>query len=519
MALFKNFIGWLTSPEGDDGVVRHQHPGFTMGGVNQERPDLAILVSAIDGPNANELQNRIADAFLKCEGVSVSKINKVLKPASGREGIDGLMSAAEQGRELLAKEGAEVIVWGLVEGTGRTVSLRFLPANPPPDGRPGSIGLGDSLDIPARLPAEYEDIVVGVGLAAPGAIRTAIRDRMKRLLADYADRADRFVSTLPNGLEGDSRASVLAAAANVIASDGRVNERTERYRRAIDLYRLAHESLGRDTPGTKIALIQSHLATTLMALSSSADNQGAIAEAVDAYRLAADSLQRGRHSQDWALAHMRLGLTIYRQALVTGRAKLMREAVEALDKSLQVFTKVSSPGKWAEIMNHIGVVMTALGEELTNDTTLERAILVFKDSLSVRERDVVPTLWAQTTNNLGAAAFALGKRRANVGLLDQATIAFRGAIEVYRELGETRRVSVIESNLDRVQDVRAQILARGAQTPQGAGGGASAAPSNKTTQAQTKKAGKIEPVAKTRNKRDASGVPVSMGSRRRPTPH
>ena len=515
MALFKNFIGWLTSPEGGDEAVRHQQPGFATGGVSQERPDLVILVSAIDGPNAEQLQSRIADAFLKCEGVSVSRINKVIRPASGREGIDGLMSAQEQGREVLAKEAAEVLVWGVVEGTGRTVSLRFLPASPAPEGRPGSIGLGDSLDIPARLPAEYEDLVVGVGLAAPGAIRSAIRDRMKRLLANYATRAEDFVATLPSGLEGDARASVLAAAANVIASDGRVNEQSSRYRRAIELYRQAHESLGRDTPGTRIALIQSHLATTLMALASTTGDESFIGEAVDAYRLAADSLQRGRHSQDWALAHMRLGLTIYRQALVTGRAKLMREAVEALENSLLVFTKVSSPGKWAEITNHIGVVMTALGEELTNDTTLERAILVFKDALTVRERDVVPTLWAQTTNNLGAAAFALGKRRANAGLLDQAAIAFRGAREVYKELGETRRVSVIESNLDRVQDVMAQIQARAAASS-GTGGSKAAAPSNKETQAQTKKAGKIESGAQTAKKKQGGGVAISMGTRRRP---
>lgn len=504
MALFKNFIGWLTRPEDADGVVRHQQPGFVTGGVKQDRPDLAVIVSVIDGPNAEPLQSRIADAFLKCAGVSVSRVNRVIRPASGREGIDGLMSAAEQGRELLVKEGAEVLIWGSVEGTGRTVSLRYLPASPPADGRPGSIGLGDSLDIPARLPAEYDDLVVGVGLAAPGAIRAAIRERMQKLLRDYAGRAERFVDSLPSGLEGDPKASVLSAAANIIASDGRVNNDTERYRRAIELYRRAHESLGRDTASTKIALLQSHLATTLMALANATEDHAFIGEAVEAYRVAANALQRGRHSQDWALAHMRLGLTIYRQALVTGRAKLMREAVEALEKSLQVFTKVSSPGKWAEIKNHIGVVMTALGEELTNDTTLERAILVFKDALTVRERDVVPTLWAQTTNNLGAAAFSLGKRRRNLGLLEQATIAFKGAAEVYRELGELRRVSVIESNLDRVGDVIAQI----APPPQV--GSPTAAPSNKKTQAQTVN----PPGHKPGKKAETPGAAISMGARR-----
>lgn len=492
MALFKSFVGWLTRPDDADGIVRHQQPGFVPGGVQKDRPDLAVLVSHIDGPNAEALQARIADAFLKCEGVSVSRVNKTIRPAPGREGIDGLMSAAEQGREVLLKEKAEVLIWGVVEGTGRTVSLRFLAASPPPDGRPGSIGLGDSLDIPARIPAEFDDLLVGVGLAAPGAIREAIRDRMQRLIREYAEKAEATIAALPSSLEGDPRASVIAAAANIIASAGRLNRSDALYRRAIDLYREAHESLGRDTPGTRIALMQSHLATTLMALAQSTEDNELISEAVKAYEAAAGALQRGRHSQDWALAHMRLGLTIYRQALVTGRAKLMRGAVEALEKSLLVFTKVSSPGKWAEIMNHIGVVMTALGEELTNDTTLERAILVFKEALEVRERDVVPTLWAQTTNNLGAAAFALGKRRANTGLLEQAVIAFSGAMEVYRETGELRRVSVIEKNLERVQEEAARIAARAAAQP------------NQTSQAQT-----VDKPTKKKN------VSVSMGARRR----
>lgn len=492
MALFRNFVGWLTRPDDVDGVVRHQQPGFVPGGVNKDRPDLAVLVSQIDGPNAEALQARIADAFLKCDGVSVSRVNKIIRPAHGREGIDGLMSAAEQGRELLLKEKAEVLIWGTVEGTGRTVSLRFLAASPPPDGRPGSIGLGDSLDIPARVPTEYDDLLVGVGLAAPGNIREAIRRRMTALLKDYADKAEQVVATLPSGLEGDPRASVLAAAANIIASAGRLNQDNDCFRRAIELYRTAHGSLGRDTPGTRIALLQGHLATTLMALAKSTGNDDLIGEAVAAYQEAAGALQRGRHSQDWALAHMRLGLTIYQQALVTGRAKLMRDAVEALEKSLQVFTKVSSPGKWAEIMNHIGVVMTALGEELTNDTTLERAILVFKEALEVRERDVVPTLWAQTTNNLGAAAFALGKRRSNTGLLEQAAIAFRSAMEVYRETGELRRVSIIEKNLERVQTEANRIAAQATQ-------------SNQKSQAQT--------VDNKKNKK--GGASVSMGERRR----
>jgi len=505
MALLKNFVGWLTRPEDGDTVVRQEHPGFVPTGINQSQPELGVLVAAIDGPNAEQLSSRIADAFMKVDGVMVSRINKVLKPASGREGIDGLLSTAEQGRELLRKEKAEVLIWGEVEGTGRSLSLRFLPANPPADGRPGSIGLGDTLDIPARLPVEYEDIVVAVGLAAPGAIRQATRDRMQRLLADYAARADRMAKEPPPGLEGDRKASVLTAAANVIASDGRVNNRPERYKRAIEIYELANASLGVDTPGTRIALIQSHLATTLLALANAESDSDYIKKAVDAYQIAAGSLQRGRHSQDWALAHMRLGLTIYRYALNTGRAKMMREAVEALEKSLQVFTKASSPGKWAEITNHIGVVMTSLGEELTSDTTLERAILVFQDALSVRERDVVPTLWAQTTNNLGAAAFSLGKRRRNLGLLEQAALAFQGAAEVYREMGETRRVSVIESNLDRVRDVGQQINAQNAAT---AKAGGTAAASNKETQAQTKKAGEIKPAKK------GDKASVSMGGRR-----
>ena len=92
MALFKNFVSWLTQPEDGDAVVRQQQPGFVPNGVNQSQPELAVLVAAIDGPNAEQLSGRIADAFMKIDGVIVSRVNRVLKPASGREGIDGFLS-------------------------------------------------------------------------------------------------------------------------------------------------------------------------------------------------------------------------------------------------------------------------------------------------------------------------------------------------------------------------------------------------------------------------------------------
>lgn len=450
MVVLKALMGWLAKPSDDADVdllgQRTFTPASSAGGES-----LSILVADMDGPEGAALSARIAEALSRIGGTRVERINQSLTLPPSLSVIEGLMAASEKGRDWLAGHNADVLVWGVVEGTGRSVEIRFLPMNTAPDTRPGVIGVGDQLNLPARYPTELEDIIIACAIASGGPVRNGPKGEAMALVHEFADRLRDLGDGDLAKLEPGQRLTILSNIANVVATDSRGTGGDEALHESMTIYRKAVESIPRETDGARQALLHNHMAVALQALATSEDNNDYLEQAIESYRAAIAVLQKSRHPQDWALAHMRLGLAVYRLALKTGRAKMMKHAVEALEQSLTVFTKDKSPGKWAEVKNHIGVVMTALGEELTNNTMLERAVNVFNESLSVRKREMVPILWAQTTNNLGAAAFSLAKRTGNKPLMEQAAFAFEGAAEVYREAGQERRVIVIEKNLQRVQ--------------------------------------------------------------------
>lgn len=450
MVVLKALMGWLAKPSDDNGADQRRRESFTptssAGGES-----LTVLVADMDGPDGAALSARIAEALSRVRGARVERINQSLTLPPGLSVIEGLMAASEKGRDWLDRHNADVLVWGVIEGTGRSVELRFLPLNTAPDTRPGVIGVGDQLSLPARYPAELEDIIIACAIASGGPVRNGQKGAAMALVHEFADRLRLLGDAELATLEPEQRLTILSNIGNVLATDSRGQGGDDALVESLTIYRRAVESIPRETDGARQALLHNHMAVALQAQAASEDNNAYLEQAIDSYRAAIAVLQKSRHAQDWALTHMRLGLAVYRLALKTGRAKMMKHAVEALEQSLTVYTKEKSPGKWAEVMNHIGVVMTALGEELTNNTMLERAVAVFNESLSVRKREMVPSLWAQTTNNLGAAAFSLAKRTSNKALMEQAALAFEGAVEVYHEIGQDRRVHVIEKNLQRVQ--------------------------------------------------------------------
>lgn len=447
----KALLGWLTKGSPDAKENARERNGFVPSGTASTSESLAVLVADLEGPDGAALSARIADALSRLRGVRVERASQSLTLPPGMAVIEGLMAASEQGRDWLYKQNADVLVWGAIEGTGRMAEIRFLPLNTAPESRPGVIGMGDHLDLPARYPSELEDVIIACAVAVGGPVRNGPKADAMDLVHEFADRIRILVDTGLDQIEPGQRLTILSNIANVLATDSRGQGGTAALHESISVYKKAVAAIPRETDGARQALLHNHLAVAQQALAATEDNDTYLEHAIESYRAAISVLQKSRHAQDWALAHMRLGLAVYRLALKTGRAKMMKHAVDSLQQSLTVYTKDKSPGKWAEVMNHIGVVMTALGEELTNNTMLEKAVSVFNESLSVRKREMVPTLWAQTTNNLGAAAFSLAKRTANKPLMEQAALAFEGAADVYREAGQSKRVYVIEKNLARVQ--------------------------------------------------------------------
>ncbi len=430
---------------------RRTHGSFVPSDV-AEAPAAVILVADLDGDAAGTETARIDELLAEHEELKVSRSAKKLK-LSGQGGLlEKLTAAAETGRRQLAAAGADILVWGEMSEAGDGVTLRFLPAASDVDGKPGSFGLGNTLELPAGFSGPLADVLHATVLAAVGPLKAGSRQRLCTALEAVLERVNGLVETLPAGLDQDRETSVLTCLGNAFAALWRLSAGEGRLERAIQAYSAAIEKITLPHERPLIwALTQNHLAAAFEALAERDKDPAPFDAAAAAYRSVANILDRSAHANDWALAHTRLGMALYRQAAITFRAATLQDAVEAFNTSLTVYTRGAMPGRWAEVTNQLGVVYLALGEQVGGTKALEQSVAAFRSALELRGRDATPLLWAQTANNLGAAAFSLAKRNNETGLLNEARSCFEDAIEVYSKHGRTKIVAVIKKNLHRVR--------------------------------------------------------------------
>ncbi len=448
MEKVKAVMSWLLKPE-DKSKQDRSEESFTPAGINANYA-VSIRVASFDGPEGATVTKRIISTLSRVPEVKVKGMRSALHIPNKKTAIEGLIAAAEKGRDWLKREQAEVLVWGQIDPKTRLITMRFLPVNGAPEGRPGAIGMGDVLELPLHYSPEVDDVIAAAALCAGASTQAGSRESHTEQLRDLTARVVPLGAIEIPGLDQVQLVSVLQTIANVITTDARgsqfgISKALEVYLRAI---RLIPSDL---ISAPRQALMYSQYGAALLASGAKSDDIESFEKAVEAYRSAIGVLSMSSYPHDWALNHIRLGLAIYQLAQRKDQAKFMGEAIKALEKALVVYTRGSNPGRWAEVKNHIGIVMSAMGEALSNNEMLERAIEAFDDALDVRKREIVVVQWAQTTNNMGAAAFALAKRTEDMALMQQAAYAFQGAIEVYRQIGQEQRAHIIQKNLNRVQ--------------------------------------------------------------------
>ncbi len=411
----------------------------------------AVLVADFDGDRDGAVVSHLVDQLSVRSGIQVRRTKAALKVSGSGGLVERLVAAAETGRKWLTAAKAEILLWGEVADDG-VVKLRFLTAVADAEGKPGTFGLGDTLELPGEFDNDLDDIVHISVLAALGPVKQGPRQRLCEMLIAAADRADRFVEAPPPDLGQSGAASVLTCLGNAFAVIWRLTGDTARIERAVWIYKAALANLLKDEAPLAWAMAQNHLAAALEATAerNKEDTENLVAAAA-AYRAATQALGRHEHPNDWALAHVHLGMVLYKLGRRTGKAAVLKDSCAAFEAALGVYTRAAMPGQWAEVMNQIGVVMMALGEQVGGNTILEQSVATFRKTLEVRGREATPLLWAQTANNLGAAAFALAKRNGNPGLLNEACSCLEGAIEVYTGHGRAKTVAVIQKNLQRVQ--------------------------------------------------------------------
>ncbi|MBT4889647.1 MAG: hypothetical protein HON65_08855 [Rhodospirillales bacterium] len=450
MEKVKAVMSWLLKSEADKPEAA-QHKSFAPSGTDTDNV-VSILIADLDGPEGASATSRITDILVRVEGAMVKRTGRTLSiPTKAKTPVEGLLSAAETGREWLKAEQADILIWGRVEPAGKVLSLRFLPLNGAPEGRAGAIGVGDELDLPLHYSTEVDDVIAAATLCASSSTQVGSRTTFISKLNEIALQVEPLGAIEIPGLDQVQLVAALQVIANVMFTNARGN--LESQKSALTVYLRAIRLIPKDLfDGARQALLYSQYAAALQAVGAKSNNLESYEQAVESYKSAIAVLDMAVHPHDWALSNIRLGLASYHLARRSEQPKIMNNAILALEQSLRVFTKDSHPGRWAEVKNHIGVVMTTMGESLSNNTLLERAVAAFDESLDIRKREQVVLLWAQTTNNLGAAAFALAKRTEDMALMQQAAYAFEGAMQVYLQIGQEKRAHIIGKNLNRTKE-------------------------------------------------------------------
>jgi len=415
------------------------------GGTGQPK----VLVADIAGDTSGEVAARIAtslDGFQTCE---IFRTKRTLKLGDKGALVDKLIAAADEGRNWMASEEADLLIWGQI--TRGMIELRFLPMRPAPESQPGAFGLGDVLILPRTFSGDLDSVLHATVLGAVGPTFKGMRIRIGIQLDQALSQTRPVLEQKPADMGGTDYTTLVACLGNAFAAHALLGGPEKRLDQAASAYKIALSHTTAAADPINWSLTQNHLGTALKVKGERAKDEDILKQASIAFKAIANELSRVAFPFDWALANINLGLVLYRLGTLTSKSAYYQEATKAFDEALTVYSKDTTPGKWAEVCNQYGVVLLALGEQVNGNTTLEIAIKKFRAALHIRKKEIVPGLWAQTANNLGAACFSLAKRNSEIALLREASSCFEGAVEIYARSGAAKKAEVITNNLSRVQ--------------------------------------------------------------------
>lgn len=452
----KDMIEWLVTPP--DGAGGNHQPMAANQFVPThlaQQPAISVLVCNFDGPTGRDIGQRLVNDLSANSGVLARLLSKKLKARGKGTLVERLVGAAEAGRKWLVEANADILLWGEVLPENRGVRIRFLCAAADADTQPGSIGLGDALDLATGYDSEMAGVIHAVVLAAVGPRKSnPQREELAELLGGPADKLNGYIDSPPAAMEPAALASVMTAVGNVLASMWRLKGESAHLDRAIEAYKLAlRQNYDEDNP-LNWALTQNQLAAALQAQATRDKDPAPLKAAAEAYSAVAVALGAHLHINDWALAQVHLGDVLVKLSNYGDAVRHLQKASEAYQQALKAFTREAMPGPWSELMNQLGIALMRLGENVAGDRVLEQSAACFRKSLEVRRREIAPFLWAQTANNLGAVAFSLFRRNEKMGALHEAAACFKGASEVYAQFGRQDKALVAQRNLDKIQQIQ-----------------------------------------------------------------
>ena len=435
------------APGGDAGGGLFSRLFGRQHGPRPER--IEIRVAAIADQAGADRSRHVVAALRKPKGLRVRSLKRALAPDAAGSPAE-LLAAAATARQWLARERADLLIWGEIPAPGTTLHLRFVSAAVEEEDPPGGFSLATTLNLPVDFGPEFAPLLLAVSLAATTPGSEGKRLRLGQALEEALYAAMPCVHNLPADLTARERAAILMCYGNALATLANRGGNRDLYQVAAQTYQASLENRSREDDPLDWALTKKHLGAVLQALAERTNDMDTFAAAADALRGALDVLTRAEFPRAWAATQNRLGQVLYRLDSRTGERDMLGDSLNAFQAALMVFTRSETPLLWAEVMNNFAQAAQVLGQQLRNTEVLTKAADACRAALTVRTEAADPLPFAATQNTLGSALFLLGRLTGESAHLEGAAEAFEKARAVYTALDADAMAAVTEKNLSHV---------------------------------------------------------------------
>ena len=371
----------------------------------------------------------VEQAFAGIKGVELVRSARIVK-ASGA--ADEWRPAMRDGaREVLDEWNADLAVVGLVKGSGKTLSLWFVPREG--DGTLRRADRPYKLENVALQKEFHEDLRAQLAAEALKAVAPLADTEVRGQVLEGGLTA--VTGKLAILLEGDTitkperRAALSLAYGTALATLVKRESRPERLEEAVAAYTKALKEYTRERVPLGWAATQHNLGTALATLGERESGPERLEQAVHAYTEALKEYTRERVPLQWAATQNNLGAALATLSSRESGPERLEQAVAAYTEALKEYTRERVPLGWAATQNNLGNALQTLGERESRPERLEEAVAAYTEALKEYTRERVPLGWAATQNNLGNALATLGKRESRPERLEEAVAAYTEALK------------------------------------------------------------------------------------------
>jgi tetratricopeptide (TPR) repeat protein len=419
--------------------------------------DIQILVGLIKDDYENMQRKLLLDALDGIPGVRAVAVERdftrfvpgVAEP-NALANEETAKRANREGRAWLAERNADLLVWGMVEPTGRNVELHVVTVTSSPGERAGRFTPLNTLYLPIDFYNDWVPLIRACVLAAIDPRSFAQGRIMRSALPGLSNSARAMGADPSTAMEPHERAAIMFCYGNTAAMCAQLEGDRSWYQTAVEAWRGAVALFGNDNSPVLGQLYQ-QLGLALQIIAERTNDIERLEEAADAYRRALVHMSRRKQPADWGLMKYRLGCVLYKIDMAVGDDNALREAIHACQSARQVFNRYTHPIRWSEISNTLAQILQVYGDNAKSVPVLEYAVKCCAAALQVRTPDTSPLQWATIQNTLGSAFFLLAKHTGEWEYMRQSSEAFRYALAVYKDQSAGKMAIVTERNLQRAE--------------------------------------------------------------------